>query len=85
MGEAAEEQGGWTYKHDEGSDLRQLFGLLLHEQIFDEAVPDAFFAPSQGAPLDLHAPDFYARRKEGIDARLESRRESPRLAESRRD
>ena len=34
-GEGRVGEGGWTYRHDEGGQLRQLFGLLLHDQIFD--------------------------------------------------
>ncbi|KAL3932634.1 MAG: hypothetical protein SGPRY_000626 [Prymnesium sp.] len=65
-----DEQGGWTYIHDEGRSLRELFGLLLHEEIFCD-IPDVFFAPFQGAPLDLRSPHFYAARQAAIDARLQ--------------
>jgi len=78
-----EENGGWSSRHDEGRALRTLFGLLLHEQIFDSSVPDVFFAPLQGEPLDLHSPLFYAARKQPIDARLADVAAAPpsRLAE----
>ena len=64
------EADGWTYEHDEGRGLRELFGLLLWDQIFDATVADAFCSPYQGAPLDLNSPHFYAARKASIDARL---------------
>jgi hypothetical protein len=67
---ATDAKGGWNSYHDEGSYLRALFGLLLHEQIFADDVPDVFFAPYQNAPLDLRSPQFYKNRKGGIDRRL---------------
>ena len=52
-----EANGGWSYAHDEGGALRNLFGLLLHEQIFDETVTDAFFARCMGTVrMDLGTP-----------------------------
>ena len=67
--------------------MRSLFGLLLHEQIFDRRVPDAFFCRFQGAPLDLHTPHFYAARKRSLDARLAALAAAPpsRLAEMVRE
>ena len=64
------EADGWTYEHDEGRGLRELFGLLLWDQLFDATVADAFCSPYQGAPLDLNSPHFYAARKASIDTRL---------------
>ena len=45
-----EEHGRWTYYHDEGRAMHELFMLLLHEQIFDGSIPDVFFAPLHANP-----------------------------------
>ncbi|CAB3717354.1 VRR-NUC domain-containing protein [Trinickia soli] len=43
--------------------INSLFGLLCWEAVF-APVPGAFFHPFQRGPADLHAPDFFARRKQ---------------------
>ena len=45
-----EEHGRWTYYHDEGLAMHELFMLLLHDQIFDGSIPDVFFAPLHANP-----------------------------------
>jgi hypothetical protein len=47
-----------------------LFGLAFWEQIF-QAIPGAFVNPFQLAPLDMYSPEFYHRRREVIDERME--------------
>ncbi|PKQ42491.1 VRR-NUC domain-containing protein [Pseudomonas sp. YY-1] len=42
--------------------LCSLFGLLCWEAIF-APLPGAFFHPFHSGPVDLHSPDFYARRQ----------------------
>jgi hypothetical protein len=46
-----------------------LFGLLCWRAVF-AAIPGAFFHPFHRGPADLHAPDFYLRRKDDFDACL---------------
>ena len=65
--------GGWCATHDEGGALRQLFGLLLWDEVYDASAttaPDAFYAPCQGRPADFGSSHFYEARKAAIDARL---------------
>lgn len=45
--------------------INSLFGLLCWDAIF-APVPGAFFHPFQRGPADLHAPDFFARRREAF-------------------
>ncbi|MES1907767.1 MAG: hypothetical protein MHM6MM_000822 [Cercozoa sp. M6MM] len=60
----------WNSLHDEGSCLRMLFCLLLHECLFDTSVPFVFQTAFQNAPLDFHSDAFYASRSERIESRL---------------
>ena len=50
--------------------MNAVFGLAFRDQIF-AAVPGAFVNPYQGAPLDMYSRDFYSRRSESIEARLD--------------
>jgi hypothetical protein len=60
----------WSQVHFvENSLVNTLFGLALWEEIF-LPVPGAFVNPFQSAPLDMYTRDFYARRRNRIDARL---------------
>ena len=45
-----QDYGRWTYYHDEGRAMHELFMLLLHEQIFDGSIPDVIFAPLHANP-----------------------------------
>jgi len=63
-------QGGWTGVHTEGREVRELFGILMYDVLFDEAVGDVLQTPYQDAPLDLGTECFYACRKTKIDNRL---------------
>ncbi|MDQ9171157.1 VRR-NUC domain-containing protein [Oxalobacteraceae bacterium R-40] len=51
----------------ENAMINSLFGLLCWDAIF-HPMPGAFFHPFHTGPADLHAPDFYTRRKELFDA-----------------
>lgn len=50
--------------------FNSLFGLLCWDAIF-AALPGAFFHPYQHGPVDLHSPDFYARRQALFDGCLQ--------------
>lgn len=51
--------------------INGLFGLLFWDCIF-AAIPGAFINPFQRGPLDLSSEDFYPRRRDAIDARLQT-------------
>lgn len=53
----------------ENSLMNTLFGLAFWEQIF-APVPGAFHNPFQGVPTDMYSPDFRARRRPALEARL---------------
>jgi hypothetical protein len=60
----------WPQVHFvENSLINTLLGLALWEEIF-LPLPGAFVNPYQSAPLDMHTPDFYPRRRRAIDNRL---------------
>lgn len=56
--------------HCEGGVLRDLFGLLMFDQLFDKTVRGCFTSAYQDAPLDLGTEAFYLSRKVSIDKRL---------------
>ncbi|CAE7559301.1 unnamed protein product [Symbiodinium natans] len=58
--------------HCEGCILRDLFGILLFDELFDCSVADAFVSAFQDAPLDLGTEAFYPSRKSKIERRLET-------------
>ena len=64
----------------ENSLINTLFGLALWDEIF-LPLPGAFVNPFQSAPLDMHTRDFYVRRQQAIDARLEGLADSDIAAE----
>jgi len=49
--------GGWSGMHSEGSQIRELFALLMWQVIF-APVPDVFQTPFQSAPLDLNCASY---------------------------
>jgi hypothetical protein len=53
----------------ENSLMNSLFGLAFWEQIFTP-VPGAFHNPYQSVPTDMYGPDFLARRRRALEARL---------------
>lgn len=56
--------------HCEGAVLRDLFGLLLFDQMFHCSVEGAFVSAFQDAPLDLATEAFYPSRSTAIEKRL---------------
>lgn len=56
--------------HCEGAVLRDLFGLLLFDQMFHCSVEGAFVSAFQDAPLDLGTEAFYPSRSTAIEKRL---------------
>lgn len=56
--------------HCEGAVLRDLFGLLMFEQMFHCSVDGAFVSAFQDAPLDLGTEAFYPSRSKAIEGRL---------------
>ncbi|CAK9041431.1 unnamed protein product [Durusdinium trenchii] len=56
--------------HCEGAILRDLFGILLFDQMFHCSVEGAFVSAFQDAPLDLGTEAFYPSRSTAIEARL---------------
>jgi hypothetical protein len=60
---------GWQGVHAENWLWNASFGLLLWDIIYDGSL-GVFHSPLQFAPSDLYAPEFYARRREKIEARL---------------
>jgi Fanconi-associated nuclease 1 len=68
---------GWRGLHCEGGVFGMLLMLLLWDVMWMD-VPGAFVTPNQTAPLDLSTDCFYARRRDAIDAALNSLREESR-------
>jgi hypothetical protein len=60
---------GWQGAHVENWLFKACFGLLLWDIIFDPAL-GVFHSPLQLAPSDLYSPEFFARRRAGIETRL---------------
>jgi hypothetical protein len=60
---------GWTGFHTENTLWNALFGLAFWDILF-APVPGAFQHRFQSAPADLRGPEFHARRREAIEARL---------------
>lgn len=56
--------------HCEGSILRDLFGILMFDELFDCSVADAFVSSFQDAPLDLGTEAFYPSRVSSLERRL---------------
>jgi hypothetical protein len=65
--------GGWIGWHCEGSILRNLFALVMWEELFNTVVEDVFQTRFQDSPLDLYADGglFYLNRRQLIDAKLQ--------------
>jgi hypothetical protein len=64
---------GWNGVHSENWLWNAAFGLLFWDIIYDPAL-GTFHSPLQLAPSDLYQPEFYARRRQAIEARLETLR-----------
>lgn len=56
--------------HSEGALLRDLFGILLFNEMFDTSVDGVFVSEFQDAPLDLGTEVFYTSRQSRLDLRL---------------
>ena len=56
-------------RYVENTLMNALFGLAFWEQIF-APVPGAFHNPFQGIPTDMYSPDFRARRRPALEARM---------------
>ncbi len=66
--------GAWKGVHCEGGVFGMLFVLLMWDVLWLD-VPGAFASPHQTAPLDLSTDGFYAKRRDAIDAALNSLRD----------
>ncbi len=67
---------GYQAIHSENFLWRNLFGLLLWEELFDQEL-EGFHHPLQRVTSDLYSPSFFEKRRETIEqkmARLDSRR-----------
>lgn len=71
---------GWTGRHDEGSAIRFLYGLLMWESVLFADVDDVFQTPYQDRPLDLITEAFYASREKSILERVRKIKTSSRNA-----
>lgn len=58
--------------HCEGSLLRDLFGILLFDELFDTSVAGVFASTFQDAPMDLGTEAFYLSRRRQLEQRLGS-------------
>jgi len=58
--------------HCEGAILRDLFGVLLFDELFDTSIEGAFVSEFQDGPLDLDSPSFYQRRRDKLESRFKS-------------
>ncbi len=67
---------GWNGVHAENWLWNASFGLLLWDIIYDPAL-GGFHSPLQFAPSDLHGPEFYSRRSQAIEARLQCLHQPP--------
>lgn len=69
--------GGWVGWHCEGAVLRNLFALIMWEELFEVPVDDVFQTRFQDSPLDLYSDGalFYLNRRDRIDAKLARLRE----------
>lgn len=56
--------------HCEGALLRDLFGILLFDQLFDTSVEGVFASEYQDAPMDLGTEVFYSSRRAQLERRL---------------
>jgi len=56
--------------HCEGALLRDLFGILLTDELFDSSVEGVFMSGYQDAPLDLGTEAFLPLRTEALNKRL---------------
>jgi len=56
--------------HCEGALLRDLFGVLLFDELFDTSVEGVFTSAYQDAPLDLGTEAFYPAREAVLERRL---------------
>lgn len=61
---------GFTGYHSENSISRNLFGLFFWDEIFDPQY-NSLHQPLQRAPSDIYGGDFYKKRKEVIQAKLQ--------------
>ncbi|NXG57705.1 FAN1 nuclease, partial [Hemiprocne comata] len=57
--------------HGEGSTFITLYGILMWDIIFMDAIPDVFRNSYQTSPLDLYTDSFYENRRDVIEARLQ--------------
>ncbi|CAL8122242.1 unnamed protein product [Orchesella dallaii] len=65
------EEGYTTGLHGEGSTVSTLYGILFWDIIFNDQLPDSFHTPYQPFPLDFHFDDFYLRRRDLIEEKLQ--------------
>lgn len=61
---------GFTGYHSENSIGRNLFGLFFWEEIFDPQY-NSLHQPLQRAPSDIYGGDFYSKRKQVIEKKLQ--------------
>lgn len=64
------ESKGFTGYHSENSISRNLFGLFFWEEIFDPQY-NSLHQPLQRAPSDIYGGDFYSKRKQVIEKKLQ--------------
>ena len=62
--------------HGEGGTFSTLFCLFFWDIIFKDLIPDTFHSPYQSCPLDYSTDHFYLNRKDMIDEKLETIRNS---------
>lgn len=61
--------------HTESQVYHVLLHLLLWDIVFDDKIEDAFRTPHQTLPLDFSTEQFYERRKDAIDKRMDQIRQ----------
>ncbi|CBY43339.1 unnamed protein product, partial [Oikopleura dioica] len=62
-------------EHAEGSLFSTLFALVFHDSIYLN-IEDVFISKYQEGPLDFYSPDFFRRRSDQIEQRLEELEDS---------
>lgn len=70
FGNRPEDEGFHYGIHCEGALLRDLFGLLLYDELFDTSIEGVFASVHQDAPLDLGTEAFYLSRQSKLEQRL---------------
>ncbi|CAB3365480.1 Hypothetical predicted protein [Cloeon dipterum] len=58
-------------RHNEGSTIVTLFGILFWNEVYDQDIPDAFISRYQSEPLDLYGIDFYERRRDRLERQMQ--------------